>query len=150
MDMKWIHLFVDMLRVIGWQINSKHGISKAMYSDIHDETKLARWSEIAKQTCHRGLTGSNMWINHHTHIFVGCNYSSILLLFYCPKNNTKTLIHRSWVHWQTWKRHWGIAVQGYNVTEQSNKTRHSTIAMRQNFISDDFSLDFFRQLTMQI
>ena len=66
-------------------------------------------------------------------------------LFCCQKQQHKTLIHTvsSWVHWQTWKRHWGIADQKYNVTEQTNKTRHSTIAMRQNMISDYFSLDLF-------
>ena len=58
------------------------------------------------------------------------------------KNNTKHNTVNSWVHWQTWKRHWGIlAVQKHNVTEQTNKTRHSTTAMRQNLMSDDFSLD---------
>ena len=61
--------------------------------------------------------------------------------FFVQKQH-KTYTVNSWVHWQTWKRHWGIlAVQKHHVTEQTNKTRHSTIAMRQNLISDDFSLD---------
>ena len=64
--------------------------------------------------------------------------------FFIVQKQHKTHTVNSRVHWQTWKRHWGIlAVQKHNVTEQSNKTRHSTIAMRQNLISDDFSLDLF-------
>ena len=64
--------------------------------------------------------------------------------FFIVQKQHKTHTVNSWVHWQTWKRHWGIlAVQKHNVTEQTNKTRHSTIAMRQNLISDDFSLNLF-------
>ena len=64
------------------------------------------------------------------------------VFFLLSKNNTK---HIQSIHEyidRLGKRHWGIlAVQKHNVTEQTNKTRHSTIAMRQNLISDDFSLD---------
>ena len=64
-------------------------------------------------------------------------------LFFVQKQHETHTVN-SWVHWQTWKRHWGIlAVQKHNETEQTNKTWHSTIAMRQNLISDDFSLDLF-------
>ena len=71
------------------------------------------------------------------------SYHQTSSLFIVQKQH-KTHTVNSWVHWQTWKRHWRIlAVQKHNVTEQTNKTRHSTIAMRQNLISDDFSLDLF-------
>ena len=71
-------------------------------------------------------------------------YDNIFFFFIIVQKQHKTHTVNSRVHWQTWKRHWGIlAVQKHNVTEQTNKTRHSTIAMRQNLISDDFSLDLF-------
>ena len=36
-----------------------------------------------------------------------------------------------------------LAVGIYNVIEQDNKTRHSTIVMRHNLLSDNFSPDLF-------
>ena len=62
----------------------------------------------------------------------------------CPKTTQNTDTYSQFMSTLTdLKRHRGIAVQKYNVTEQTNKTRHSTIAIRQNLISDDFSLDLF-------
>ena len=93
---------------------------------------------ITKMACCR-------WPEVVTVIVIICYFCCFFVcFFFIVQKQHKTHTVNSWVHWQTWKRHWGIlAVQKHNVTEQTNKTRHSTIAMRQNLISDDFSLDLF-------
>ena len=98
--------------------------------DLKETSEVGVYVELVP--CWRWKTGP-MHVGHINIQQMETCQSFLLWTFFIVHKQHKTLIHTvsSWVHWQTWRRHWGIAIQKYNITEQNNKTRHSTIAINE-------------------
>ena len=107
------------------------------------------WFECIYHMCHNFHKTLKYWYMWLYNIDNNESYN-ITYLFFIVQKQHKTHTVNSWVHWQTWKRHWGIlAVQKHNVTEQTNKTFNNS--NETNLISDDFSLEpaYVMTITLQ-